>query len=60
MQTRIFGTSGREVAVIGLGTWRVFDLPPDREDVARSVVDAAFAAGVRGAAPPPQVGRAAP
>ncbi len=58
MQTRIFGTSGWEVSVIGLGTWRVFDLPPDREDVARSVVDAAFDAGVRFVDSSPMYGRA--
>ena len=58
MQTRIFGTSGREVPVIGLGTWHVFDLPPDHEDVARGVVDAAFAAGVRFADSSPMYGRA--
>ena len=36
-----------QVPAVGLGTWRVFDLPPSGEDAARAVVDAAFAAGVR-------------
>ncbi len=58
MQTRIFGTSGREVTVVGLGTWRVFDVHPEREGVARAVVDASFDAGARFADSSPMYGRA--
>jgi aryl-alcohol dehydrogenase-like predicted oxidoreductase len=58
MQTRTFGTSGREVSVVGLGTWRAFDLPPDREGIARDVVDVSFDAGVRFVDSSPMYGRA--
>ncbi len=58
MQTRAFGATGLEVPVIGLGTWSTFDLPPDREHVAREVVGAAFEAGIRVVDSSPMYGRA--
>lgn len=47
MRHRPFGRAGIDVPVVGLGTWRVFDVPPSRQPRAGRVVDAAFDAGVR-------------
>jgi diketogulonate reductase-like aldo/keto reductase len=47
LPTRALGSTGITVAVVGLGTWRVFDLPPHRQPVADAVVAAALEAGVR-------------
>jgi len=47
MERRPFGASGLEVPVIGLGTWKVFDVDPSGEPGVRSVVETAFAAGTR-------------
>ena len=44
--------------VVGLGTWRVLDLPPDRQPAADEVVRTAFDAGVRVADSSPMYGRA--
>ena len=44
--------------VVGLGTWRVFDLPPKEQHVADAVVAAAFEAGVRVVDSSPMYGRA--
>jgi aryl-alcohol dehydrogenase-like predicted oxidoreductase len=48
VETRPLGRSGLRVPVVGMGTWRTFDVR-DADGVvrARSVVDAALAAGVR-------------
>jgi diketogulonate reductase-like aldo/keto reductase len=58
MQHRPLGGSGPDVAVIGLGTWRVFDLPAREQQVADSVVAAAFRGGVRVVDSSPMYGRA--
>jgi aryl-alcohol dehydrogenase-like predicted oxidoreductase len=39
MERRRFGRSGWELPVIGLGTWRTFDVGPDGEAAAKEVVD---------------------
>ncbi len=46
-ERRTFGRTGVDVPVVGLGTWRVLDLPPTRQVVADRVVTAATAAGIR-------------
>jgi aryl-alcohol dehydrogenase-like predicted oxidoreductase len=47
VETRRFGRTGLEVPVIGLGTWRTFDVGPTGQENANTVVEAAFAAGTR-------------
>src|SRR5690242_1463076 len=43
METRKLGSTGLTVPVIGMGTWRTFDVRGAREEAeARSVVDAAL------------------
>ena len=44
--------------VVGLGTWRVFDLPADQQPVADSVVEAAFETGARVVDSSPMYGQA--
>jgi aryl-alcohol dehydrogenase-like predicted oxidoreductase len=58
MRARRFGGSGWEVPVVGLGTWRAFDLAPDREGVAGLVLAAALGAGSRVVDSSPMYGRA--
>jgi len=58
MEVRPLGRTGIDLPVIGLGTWRVFDLPPERQTVADEVVAAAFDAGARVVDSSPMYGRA--
>ena len=55
---RRLGADGPRIPVVGLGTWRVFDLPPERRHVADAVVEAAFDVGVRVVDSSPMYGRA--
>jgi len=46
METRAFGRSGLDVPVVGMGTWRTFDVRGERAEAERrAVVDAALAGG---------------
>jgi len=58
MERRAFGATGLSVPVIGLGTWRTFDVGPGSEGGAREVVDAVLAAGTRLFDTSPMYGRA--
>lgn len=58
MELRPLGRGGPRIPIVGLGTWRVFDLPAGADDVARSVVDAAWPLGVRLVDSSPMYGRA--
>jgi diketogulonate reductase-like aldo/keto reductase len=58
MRTTIFGRSGWEVPVVGLGTWSVFDLADEQQPVADAVVAAGLEAGVRLVDSSPMYGRA--
>jgi diketogulonate reductase-like aldo/keto reductase len=58
VETRRLGAAGPELPIVGMGTWRVFDLPPDRQRVADEVLEAAFDVGVRVVDSSPMYGRA--
>jgi len=58
METRPFGRTGAELPVVGLGTWRVFDLSAADEPLAEGVVAEAFARGARVVDSSPMYGRA--
>ena len=58
LPTRTLGSTGVAVPVVGLGTWRVFDLPPRDQAVADAVVASALEAGVRVVDSSPMYGRA--
>jgi diketogulonate reductase-like aldo/keto reductase len=55
---RPLGRAGVELPVVGLGTWRVFDVPQTQQSVADDVVAAALDAGVRVVDSSPMYGRA--
>lgn len=57
MEVRPLGSTGLRVPVVGLGTWKVFDVPPTRESGAREVVQAALDRGVRLVDSSPMYGR---
>ena len=58
MESRTFGATGLEVPVIGLGTWQVFDLASERQQIADDVVEAFFVEGARVVDSSPMYGRA--
>jgi diketogulonate reductase-like aldo/keto reductase len=58
IERRALGAGGPELPVVGLGTWRVFDLPADRQAIADAVVAAGFEAGARVVDSSPMYGRA--
>ncbi len=57
MQTRTLGRTGVSIPVVGLGTWRVFDLPDAQQPAADAVVSAAFGGGTRFVDSSPMYGR---
>ena len=58
METRMFGSTGQRLPVIGLGTWATFDVPAGEEPRVQEVVDAALAKGIRAFDTSPMYGRA--
>ena len=57
METRTLGTTGIAVPVVGLGSWRTFDVTADRQAEVDAVVGSAFDAGVRLVDSSPMYGR---
>jgi aryl-alcohol dehydrogenase-like predicted oxidoreductase len=59
MEQRTLGKSGLRVSVIGMGTWRTFDVnSPTAEEKAGAIVDRALAAGANFFDSSPMYGRA--
>jgi len=59
METRALGRSGLSVPVIGMGTWRTFDVSwPDTGERCRTIVSTALAGGARLFDTSPMYGRA--
>ena len=58
IERRRLGAAGPELPAIGLGTWRVLDLPAARQVEADALVGAAFDEGVRVVDSSPMYGRA--
>ncbi len=57
METRTLGATGLEVPVVGLGSWRTFDVGADRQGEVGAVVASAFDGGVRLVDSSPMYGR---
>ena len=57
MNTRVLGATGLVVPVVGLGTWRTFDVPAERQAAVDAVVVAAFDGGMRLVDSSPMYGR---
>jgi diketogulonate reductase-like aldo/keto reductase len=58
METRRLGRNGPDLPVVGLGTWRVLDLPVASQSVADAVVQAGLGAGIKVIDSSPMYGRA--
>jgi aryl-alcohol dehydrogenase-like predicted oxidoreductase len=58
MRLRRFGRTGVDVAVVGLGTWKVFDVPARDEPTARLVVETMLEGGAQLFDSSPMYGRA--
>jgi aryl-alcohol dehydrogenase-like predicted oxidoreductase len=58
VETRMFGSTGQQLPVIGLGTWATFDVPASEEPRVREVVDSALSKGIRVFDSSPMYGRA--
>ena len=58
METRRLGRNGPELPVVGMGTWRVLDIPAARQGVADAVVTAGLDAGIQVVDSSPMYGRA--
>ena len=58
MQSRSASRVPVDLPVVGLGSWRVFDLPAEAKPRVDAVVDAAFEAGTRVVDSSPMYGRA--
>ena len=58
MELRPFGRTGVDLPVVGIGTWRVFDLPPEQQPIVDAVVEAVFEAGTRVVDSSPMYGQA--
>jgi aryl-alcohol dehydrogenase-like predicted oxidoreductase len=59
MEKRVLGTSGLVVPVVGMGTWRTFDVSgPQAQANARAIVEQAFALGAHFFDSSPMYGRA--
>jgi diketogulonate reductase-like aldo/keto reductase len=58
IERRAFGAGGPPLPVVGLGTWRVFDVRAADQPAIDHVVDTAFGAGIRVVDSSPMYGRA--
>jgi diketogulonate reductase-like aldo/keto reductase len=58
METRRLGRNGPELPVVGLGTWRVLDVPVAAQSVADTVVTAGLDVGIKVVDSSPMYGRA--